>query len=197
MHGVLDEKLMFFNHSWNVYSDNTGNTKYYFENGDIIEIIQKNPRIFRAVLNNGIVCYLDDNDFTREDGPALLTINNDYEYYLKGKRHNNLGPDYISIDGEITYYINDQLNNFYGPAVYKENGDMYFYLNNQIHNYNGPAVIKNTGEIVYFILGRKHNEDAGAIQNINDEERFFIDGLEMSKEKFEENINKLIKDKIV
>jgi hypothetical protein len=187
-----------FNKNYILFQNNKGNVKYFFDNGSIMEILKTEKTTFRTISADGEISYVNENnDLDRIDGPAFITISNEYEYWLNGKKHNNSGPNNIELDGEITYFSNNELNNFYGPALYKKNGDMYFYLNGQKHNYNGPAVIKNTGEIVYFKLNQKHNEEVAAIQNINGEEKFFINNEEISREDFETNYNKLIKGKIV
>jgi hypothetical protein len=187
-----------FTENYICHKNSDGKLRYFFTDGSILEIVSSNKIIFKTVYANGEISYMDENnDLNQNNGPALATINNEYEFWLNGKKHNNSGPDSIKMNGEVTYHTNGQLNNFHGPAFFKKNGDMLFYLNGQKHNYYGPAIIKNTGEIVYYRLNQKHNEEIAAIQDINDNRRFFIDGEEMEQEAFEAHYNKVIKEKII
>ena len=93
-------------------------------------------------MKNGLVkdedkeiWYLDD-EFHREDGPAVKYTNGDKFWFQYGERHR-----------------------IEGPAVEFANGGKFWYKNDQLHRTDGPAVNYSYGLKEWHIHGEKYTEN--------------------------------------
>jgi hypothetical protein len=76
-----------------------------------------------------------------------------------GKLHNPDGPAVVGLNGEKEYWINGKLHNPNGPAAIYANGYRSHWIHGKLHNSNGPAVIWGHGQHKeYYINGEKLNK---------------------------------------
>ena len=67
----------------------------------------------------------------------------------------------------------------FGNKIYKdENGDH--------HNPFGPALITRSGNTYWYKHGQLHREDGPAIESNNGEKKYWIEGVQLTEEEFEE-----------
>ncbi|MFA5024180.1 MAG: hypothetical protein WC523_04450 [Patescibacteria group bacterium] len=83
----------------------------------------------------GTIRYYLNNQFHREDGPAIEWDNGDKEWWL-----------------------NDQLHREDGPAVEYADGTKYWCLNGKFHREDGPAVCVN-GSKAWYLRGVEYTEE--------------------------------------
>ena len=68
------------------------------------------------------------NKFHREDGPAVIHLNGDMEWWLHNKLHREDGPAIIRPDGDMDWWLNHKLHREDGPAIIRPNGDMEWWI---------------------------------------------------------------------
>lgn len=90
----------------------------------------------------------------------------------------NMGNKYHYDSEGNLHSINDE------PAVILNSGEKKWYYNGLIHREGTPAVNIPGYENQYFHMGKLHRENGPAIESIDDEQ-FWINGYQISKEKFE------------
>lgn len=89
----------------------------------------------------------------REDGPAVERFwngNNEYEWYLHGKKHRIGGPAWTNANGMFSWNQNGEYHREDGPAVrmgLPGEHATYWYLNGERHREDGPAVIGVEGKL--------------------------------------------------
>ena len=72
-----------------------------------------------------------NDQFHREDGPAIERSDGEKEWWVNGKLHREDGPAIEWPDGSKSWYLNDQLHREDGPAVEYAGGYKAWYLNDQ------------------------------------------------------------------
>jgi hypothetical protein len=124
-----------------------------------------------------------NNDFHREDGPAVIKPNGDKYWFQNGKRHRIDGPAVECTNGHKVWYKNGNLHCEDGPAIENPNGDKFWYKEGRLHRIDGPAIEKN-GEKWWYIEGLLHNSNGPAITIAND--LFYsLEGINLSKYKYD------------
>ena len=77
-----------------------------------------------------ILYYNENNEFHREDGPAIEFTNGYKEWYKNGKHHREDGPAVEYVDGTKIWYKNGKIHREDGPAVEYVDGHKLYYYNN-------------------------------------------------------------------
>jgi len=72
--------------------------------------------------------YLNDQ-YHREDGPAIECADGDKHWYLNGKCHREDGPAVEYANGTKHWYLNDDLHREDGPAIEYASGSKEWWLN--------------------------------------------------------------------
>jgi hypothetical protein len=102
----------------------------------------------------------------REDGPAVEYYNGDRSWWQNGNLHREDGPAVEWMNGDKSWWINNERHREDGPAMEFADGGKWWYKNNLLHREDGPAI----------------------------DDRFktwFLNGLSMSEEKFNAEIEKM------
>lgn len=89
----------------------------------------------RFVNKDGVIFWLKDGQYHREDGPAVETS-----------------------DGAIYWYIHDKLHREDGSAMITKNGK-YWLIEGQNHREDGPAVEKADGTKEWYLNGIQLTEE--------------------------------------
>ncbi len=92
----------------------------------------------------------------REDGPAILYDDGDFNYLRLGRLHREDGYACF-INGNKLYYIKGHLHREDGPAIIYYNGSKQYYVNGDLHREDGPAIINKYGHSQYYIHGVKYS----------------------------------------
>jgi len=77
----------------------------------------------------GTIRYYLNNQFHREDGPAIEWDNGDKEWWLNDQLHREDGPAFEWDNGDKEWWLNDQLHREDGPAIEYADGTKWWYLN--------------------------------------------------------------------
>jgi len=70
----------------------------------------------------------------RDDGPAFLSNNGDYEYYRYGLLHKDNNVPAVKCGNRYSYYVNNLLHNDKGPAIEDENIELYYQHGTRIEH---------------------------------------------------------------
>ena len=73
--------------------------------------------------------YNKEDQFHRENGPAVIKYDRSEFYYNNGKLHRLDEPAVIFPNGRVEYWINGERHRVGGPAVIKVDGTELWYLN--------------------------------------------------------------------
>jgi hypothetical protein len=102
-----------------------------------------------TVDDSGIIkWYNENNEFHREDGPAVVWSNGDKFWYLNDKRHREDGPAIEFSGGNTSWWLNGKLHREDGPAIEFSAGDKRWFINNkelseeEFNNRNKPCIGK-------------------------------------------------------
>ena len=112
------------------------------------------------------------------------------------------GPAIIKPNGERRWMVKDKLHRRNGPALITENGSEQWNLNGMLHRLDGPAVVTkylDTGFINaegWWVNGVRHRLDGPAVvfyaqPNVVSSASWWIEGVEMSEEQFNQKINEI------
>jgi len=77
---------------------------------------------------DGDEVWVQDGEYHREDGPAVIWTDGSQFWYQNGKIHRDNGPAIISSNGDESWYKNGDLHREDGPAVITKFEKSY-YLN--------------------------------------------------------------------
>ena len=123
-------------------------------------------------IKNGIyvfddnICYYKDNLLHREDGPALISGDNEIKkYFFRGKLHRENGPAIENDNGYKAWYTNGEkikeevpsgAQQYTANGLYKRlNGDICVFENGKLHCTTGPAYIcAETGTVSWYLNGK-------------------------------------------
>ena len=75
-------------------------------------------------------------------------------WYQNGERHRLDGPAVTYPNGDKTWYQNGKCHRLDGPAVEYVNGKSWFQ-NGQLHRLDGPAIEYSNGGVEYWINGKQ------------------------------------------
>jgi len=80
-------------------------------------------------LNGRTEYYQDDSELNlhREDGPAIVWIDGNMEWWLNGLRHREDGPALLWHDGHKEWWLNGVLHRIDGPAIINYCGDKFWF----------------------------------------------------------------------
>jgi hypothetical protein len=81
------------------------------------------------IFDDGMTAWQLNNEYHREDGPAIEYPNGSKYYYKYGKLHRDNGPAIIDHDGSQFYYREGVLHREDGPAIEYANGVKGWYIN--------------------------------------------------------------------
>ena len=142
--------------------------------------------------------YRDENGkYHNLTGPALITKNSE-SWYKHGKLHNPHGPA-IEIDGEKAYWINgirlteeefeeEQYPILKQPQIDEFGTEIWRDFDGQYHRDNDlPAMIYKNGNKYWFKHGKLHNLNGPATEEIDGEKEYWIEGIKLTEEEFEES----------
>jgi hypothetical protein len=59
----------------------------------------------------------EEGEFHRLDGPAVVWVNGDKEWYSKDRLHRRDGPAVELLDGTREWWVNGKLHRLDGPAI--------------------------------------------------------------------------------
>jgi hypothetical protein len=118
------------------------------------------------------------NAFTR-----IYKYQNNIRYYLAGRLHRDDGPAVIYSDGDFNYYRFGRLHREDGHACFI-NGNKHYYINGKIHREDGPATIYHNGCMRYYVNDRLHREDGPALIDGGGYSKYYIHGVECSEIEF-------------
>lgn len=71
----------------------------------------------RAYDDGSVVWTLDNGQFHRKDGPAIIRANGSREWFLWGARHRLNGPAIEYINGYKAWIVDGRHHNLDGPAI--------------------------------------------------------------------------------
>lgn len=95
-----------------------------------------------------------DGVFHREDGPAIINDNGDYQWYIHGKRHREDGPALeIIIVGVKEWFANDKRHRIDGPAIERPERKEW-WVKGKRHREDGPAIEYVDGYKEWYYHGR-------------------------------------------
>jgi len=101
-----------------------------------------------------------NNQLHREDGPAVIWLDNGTAWYLHGQLHRVDGPAVSGPDdGYEAWYIGGLLHRVERPAVIQADGSERWYLHSKLHREDGPAVIWPSGIVGWYLNGKELTED--------------------------------------
>ena len=69
---------------------------------------------------------LPNGDFHKEDGPALVYLDGDKEWWINGKLHRKNGPAVEINNGDEEWWLDGKLHREDGPAVLQKNIENWF-----------------------------------------------------------------------
>jgi hypothetical protein len=74
------------------------------------QIVEKVPNDFTGIAycENGVIEYLKNSLFHREDGPAIIKSDGYKAWFFEDKRHNLYGPAVVYPNGNKEYWIHDK-----------------------------------------------------------------------------------------
>jgi|APSaa5957512535_1039671.scaffolds.fasta_scaffold41123_3 hypothetical protein len=100
---------------------------------DALKICGLNGKLNREVFEytNGTKVYFVNDEFHREDGPAVEFSSGAKVYFINGEFHREDGPAVEFPHGPKYYYINGKLHREDGPAVEFPCGTKYYYINGE------------------------------------------------------------------
>ena len=90
---------------------------------------RKNP--YYNKLIPGWIYFDNNNDFHREDGPAIIEANGSKEWWQNGNLHRIDGPAIEQVNGHKEWWQNHQRHREDGPAVIFPDGKHYWYFKNR------------------------------------------------------------------
>jgi hypothetical protein len=129
----------------------------------------------------GLITFMLNGKFHREDGPALISYRTQ-EWYLHGQHHRLDGPAVEAYEDK-EWWINGKRHREDGPAKECENGDQEWYLDGKLHRTDGPAIIDTDGDKSWYIHGSLHREDGPAMELSNGTKKWFLNGKRINSEK--------------
>ena len=154
--------------------------------------------------SNGTKEWYNLNDqYHREDGPAIEGANGDKAWYINGQLHREDGHSYELSDASKAWYINGQRHREDGPAFENANGTKEWWVNGNLHREGDkPAVIysKLIEKKEWWWKGKRHREAAGkpAIVCSNGHEEWWVDDIKLEipspKDRWEDDIRRMMKD---
>jgi len=121
----------------------------------------------RLAFKEPAIFYIRDDTLHRDpaEGPALITPDGSYSYYVEGVQHRDPaeGPAAAAPDGSKYYYRQGLLHREGAPAVVLTNGGRDWYQDGQLHRTDGPAMDSGNGYQEWWQHGQRHREDGPAI----------------------------------
>jgi hypothetical protein len=112
------------------------------------------------------VSYYKNNNRHREDGPAIIQVNGNQEWWLNGIRHREDGPAILSNNGEYEqWFLYDKRHrdNDLPAIINTKNSVKEWWFNGQRHRVGGPAFISDS-ETSYWKNGLCHRLNAPALK---------------------------------
>lgn len=126
----------------------------------------------------------------RTNGPALVCADGMQQWCQYGKLHREGGPARIYGDGREEWWLNDQRHRVGGPAMYGGGPDEVYFFQGQLHRDDGPAIVSSQVNI-WYVRGILHRTDGPAIECANGGNEWHVDGLQLTKEEFEQRQRKM------
>lgn len=104
------------------------------------------------------------NGFRKTDSGALA-------WYLNNEFHREDGPALITADGDVFWYKHGAFHREDGAAVIYANGTRKCFVNGELHRIDGPAIIWNDNSIEWFIRNEriKDNNQFQVLSGLSDE----------------------------
>lgn len=113
----------------------------------------------------------------RQDGPAVIYDDGNYEWYCHGQVHRDNGPA-VKHDGKHEWYQHDELHREDGPAVEIFNGPqaglLQWMQQGKRHRDDGPAYVHPDGTQEWWCRGQQHREDGPAVIFGDGTEQYWI-----------------------
>lgn len=105
-------------------------------------------------------------DYSDKEKTLLLlkgyTVSDHWEaeyWSLNDQYHREDGPAIIRNNGDVSWYLNGKLHRLDGPAVIYSNGTKYWHVNGERHRLDGPAFVGATGSTGYYLNGAVYSEE--------------------------------------
>ncbi len=117
----------------------------------------------------------------RLDGPAVEYTNDDYEWWLNGKRHRVDGPA-VYIFGYSEWYQDGLLHRDDGPSFEGSSEVKKWYQKGKLHRFDGPAYIFPDEFYQWFFNGKRHRVDGPAVEWANGEVEWYLYGFSYKSE---------------
>ncbi len=83
------------------------------------------------INSSGSVCYINDGEFHREDGPAVEYNGGGKEWWVNGKLHRDDGPAVEWANGDKEWWVGGKRHRVDGPAVEWVNDVKVWWLNDE------------------------------------------------------------------
>jgi len=129
---------------------------------------------------------LPNGDYHRENGPAVVYLDGDKEWFVKGERHREDGPaiDYPQY-GHKEWWIWGERHREDGPAMefVKAPGDesinthKEWWIGGERHRKGRPAIEYNDGGEEWYIEGKLHREDGPALIGAHGRKEWYLYGF--------------------
>lgn len=100
----------------------------------------------------------DETALHRLDGPAVIHVNGDKEWWQYGSRHRRNGPAIERTDGRKEWRINDLLHREDGPAYISQDGTKEWRIHGLLHRNDGPAVERPDGSVEWYLRDQKYQD---------------------------------------
>ena len=90
-------------------------------------------KTYKVIVDNdsSIFWYNENDQFHREDGPAIEWADGSKQWFINGKHHREDGPAIEGSYGDKYWFINNKLHREDGPAVDCANGYKKWYINGE------------------------------------------------------------------
>jgi len=155
--------------------------------------------------------YVQDGEYHREDGPAVIFKDGSQFWYKNGVHHREDGPAIVGCGCTKEWYQNGELHRDDGPArIYKDSSEefwvdgiqypkkkfkkavkqfhnkayMYFDMNNNLQYIMNGKVTDHCNAIIYVQNGAKHRIDGPAVIKKDGIDEYWIEGLKYQNRTF-------------
>lgn len=129
----------------------------------------------------------DDHKFHREDGPAF--VHGEVSAWFKhGKHHRLDGPAYSDPKSSF-WYFEGKYHRDDGPAYDTEHVKIWYH-HGSVHRLDGPAHTSD-GFKWWYQNDELHRTDGPAFICKSGKQKFYLNGVELSKRKWKKEVSKL------
>lgn len=79
------------------------------------------------------------------------------EWFLNDEWHREDGPAVEHDDGKKEWWLSGKLHRVDGPAIEEQNGDKLWYMHGKLHRVDGPAIEDFDGYKGWFLNGKPYS----------------------------------------